>query len=64
MPQRCGWARAPDSSVPGESRMLEQPGQTKNIPVTKALGHEGPLKESNDSHQLTKGYSEWLKQRP
>jgi hypothetical protein len=33
--------------------MLEQPGQTKNIPVTKAPGHEGPLKESNDSHQLT-----------
>ena len=32
----------------------ERPGQTKNIPVTKAPGHEGPLKELNDSLPLTK----------
>jgi hypothetical protein len=45
--------RAPDSPVPGESRMLEQPSQTKNNPVTKAPGHEGPYKESNECHRVT-----------
>jgi hypothetical protein len=40
--REASWSRASNSPVPGESRMLELPGQTKNIPVTKAAGHEGP----------------------
>jgi hypothetical protein len=52
--RKASRARAPDSPVPGEGEGCpEPPGQTKNS------GHNHPdrvgtLKESNDSHQLTK----------